>query len=530
LDVDVAIVGAGVTGLYMANHLRKTGRRFVVFEKAHEVGGTWLYNRYPGLFVDVPTSKYQLSFAPKFDWSHVFAPGPEIQEYLVAVSNDYGLRPHIRLGTEVLEAEWLGDAWRLTTDVGLEVTAAAVVFATGILHQPKLPGIDGMDSFAGPWFHSSQWPDDLDVDGKRVGIVGTGSSGIQLVAELAYHDCEVTQFVRTPQWVEIIDNPATPEELVVEVRKDPVSAPPRVEEFEKTMNQDPRLTNLAWKIEPGPLRDEASKVFYENLNTIEDPVLRAALTPGYPPGCKRIPKSKRYYEAVQRPNVHVVAGGIARVEPGGVVSPDGALHELDVLVYATGFDAHAYMRPIRVVGDKGKLLDSAWSEGPYSFRGITVPDFPNMLVLHGPFSPVNVVPPPIVLDDQIAYLDRLIQLICDDGVAISPTFAATEQFSGAVSDAIPQTVWAAGCDNWYRGGPGTPLIWPWLAADHTALFTNFSLDDFQVTPLSTRRSEGQAGQHAMAEQAAQAAGGLDGRGDGDTPIRSETINLTRDMH
>ncbi len=386
LDYEVAVVGAGVTGLYMANHLKNTDRRFIVFEKAQEVGGTWLYNKYPGLYVDVPTSKYQLSFAPKYDWSHVFAPGPEIEEYLIAVSKDYGLRQHIRFETEVLEAEWLGDAWRLTTNVGSEVTVAAVVFATGILHQPRLPRIDGMESFEGRWFHSSDWPDDLDVEGKRVGIVGTGSSGIQLVAELAYHDCQVTQFVRTPQWVEVIDNPATPDELRADVRQNPAAALSRITAFEKSMNQDPRLVDPTWKLEPGALRDEATKVFYENLATIEDPLLRASLTPDYPPGCKRIPKSKLYYEAVQRPNAHVVAGGIARVEPSGLVSPDGVLHELDVVVYATGFDAHAYMRPIRVVGERGELLDEAWSQGLYSYRGVAVPGFPNMFVLHGPFS------------------------------------------------------------------------------------------------------------------------------------------------
>ena len=485
MNVDVAIIGAGMSGLFMAKRLGEAGLRFAVYEKAHEVGGTWRENRYPGLFVDVPMSKYQLSFAPKADWGNVFAAGPEIQQYLVDIADSHDLRRHIQFDTTVVSTRWTADGWLVTKGDGTQDTAAALVFATGFLRQPKLPKLDGMDSFAGPSFHSSQWPDGLDVTGKRIGdIVGTGSSGILLVSELAYHDCEVTQFVRTPQWIAVLDNPASSADWRARVRLDPDSAPAAVAEFEKAMNQDPRVSDINWKFEPGPLRDTASQAFRDSLEVIADPVLRAALTPDYPPGCKRIPKSPRYYRAVQEPNVRVVSGGVVRVEERGLVSSDGALHEFDVIVYATGFDAHAYMRPIQVTGVNGTELDDVWSDGPFSYKGIAVPDFPNMFVLHGPFSPVNLVPPPLVLDDQADYLSRLIDMFCRERVAVHPTRAATRRFCDTVEQALGRTVWMQGCDNWYMTRAGVPLVWPWLDAEHTAMFEQLSLEDFDVSPMA----------------------------------------------
>lgn len=491
-DLEVAVIGAGMSGLYIAHRLGERGVPFTILEKADEVGGTWRENVYPGLFVDVPTSKYQLAFAPKYDWSRPFAPGPEIRDYLRGVADDHDLRRHICFRTTVTEARWDDDGWRLATSEGRVIRAAVVIFATGFLHHPRLPSLPGMTEFAGASFHSSRWPRGLGVAGKRVGIVGSGSSGIQLVTELAYRDCQVTQFVRTPQWIETIDNPESSPEHRELAGRDPEAGRRLLAELEEGINQDPRLRDPYWKLLPGRLRDDAMQALREDLRAIRDPGLRAALTPDFPPGCKRIPKSPGYYQAVQEPNVRIARGGVERVDRRGVIDSNGEHHDLDVLVYATGFQAHAYMRPVRVLGEDGLPLDSVWADGPFSYRGVAVPGFPNMFLLHGPFSPVNNVPVPTTLDHEAGWICRVIDLIRADRVAVSPTTEATDRFRRVVTEAIPQTVWADGCDNWYKGRSGTAVIWPWYEREHEAMLDDLAIGDLASTPLRRTRAEDSA--------------------------------------
>jgi cation diffusion facilitator CzcD-associated flavoprotein CzcO len=482
-DLSVAIVGAGMSGLYIAKRLQQRDIPFTIYEKAHEVGGTWRDNNYPGLFVDIPTSLYHLNWAPKYDWTHAFAPGPEIQRYLVEVSEEHDLRRHIEFGATITEATWQGDRWDLLTSSGEEISASAVVFATGFLHHLRMPNLEGMHDFQGQWFHSSQWPQDLDVRGKRIGIVGTGSSGIQLVSELAYQDCHVTQFVRTPQWVETCENPESTPEWRERVRNDPALGPELLAELEAGINQDPRLSDQRWKLEPGELRDKGSQALRDHLLAIRDPELRAALTPDYPPGCKRLPKSPKYFQAVQQPNVRIVRGGVVRVEPSGVVSSDGGFHEFDAIVYATGFDPHAYMRPARVTGADGRTLQEVWANRLVSYRGVAVPRFPNLFLLHGPFSPVNNIPVPTTLEDETGYVAWAIDFARKKGAAVAPTEMATETFVSAVSEAIPRTVWADGCDNWYSLNTDVPVIWPWFVEEHEGMFKRLVEEDLEIIPL-----------------------------------------------
>jgi cation diffusion facilitator CzcD-associated flavoprotein CzcO len=478
---EVAIIGAGMSGLYMAKRLTERGISFAVYEKAAEVGGTWRENDYPGLYCDIPVSQYELSFAPKFDWSHAYAPGPEIQKYLIKVSEDFDLRRHITFGIEFTEVAWTGTEWELHASDGRVVRADAVVSATGFLHRPTLPSLPGIETFTGPNFHSSAWPKDLDVTGKRVGVVGSGSSGIQIVSALAYQDCEVVQFVRTPQWIETVDNPSITPELIEQGRQNPSKDNKVLATMESGINQDIRLQDPHWKLEPGPMREAAMQALREDIEVIKDPELRALLTPDFPPGCKRVPKSPWYYQAVQEPSV-TVRGGVDQIVPTGVITADGVQHDLDVIVFATGFNAHAYMRPMQVVGLNGVRLDDVWEDGPFAYRGVSVPAFPNFFMLHGPFSPVNNVPVPKTLEDETGYLCRLLEVVADKGVAVSPTEDATERFRERLDAAIPQTVWASGCDNWYKGHGRTPLIWPWYDKEHENMFADLSLDDLEMVP------------------------------------------------
>lgn len=484
----VVVIGAGMSGIHIGKHLKEMGVSFKIYEKAQEIGGTWRDNNYPGLYVDVPVSQYQYTFAPKYDWSRPYAPGPEIQSYLLDVTSDLGLREHIEFGTEITSTVWDGAVWELTTDKGEVTRADIVIAATGFLHRPKLASLPGMYTFAGTSVHSSQWTSDIDVKGKRVGIVGSGSSGIQLVSALAYMDAQVTQFVRTPQWVETIGNPAASDAYLERVRKDPSAGPAALAELEQGINQDPRLRDPRWKLTgAGAKKEAAANALREALNAIEDPELRKALTPDFPPGCKRIPKSPWYYQAVQEPNVRIVRQGVQRVEPTGVVTPDGELHELDIIVYATGYDAHAYMRPMNVVGADGVHINELWADGPFSYRGVALPSFPNFFMLEGPFSPINNLAVPLSLDDQVGYIRRLIETIRSEKVAVSPTKEATDTFRARLAEAAEGTVWAHGCDNWYLDRRGTPIIWPWYDTEHKEMFADLALEDLTITPKPLAR-------------------------------------------
>jgi len=486
-QVHVAVIGAGIAGMQFTRDLGRRGISHTVYERGSEVGGTWRENDYPGLFIDVPVSLYQLSFAKKYDWSHAFPRGREIQEYLVKASHDHDLRRHIRFGTEVLSATWVEDHWELALSDGTTERADAVVSATGFLDKPSMPDLPGMDAFTGPSFHSSNWPAGLDVAGKRIGIVGTGSSGIQLTSSLAYLGSQVTQFVRSPQWVEMITNPPAPRWSKLLGR---YLAPrfPRVAALvTKRLLGGPTLDqrlwkSIQWRIQPGPDRVAAQDALREDVLHIEDDGLRARMTPDFEPGCKRIPKSDRYFHAVQEPNVEVAVGAIDRVEPTGIVTADGRLHELDVIVYATGYDSHAYMRPMQVTGLRGKTIDEAWADGPYAYRCVSVPDFPNFWVINGPFAPVANISPTICVVDQSDYICRLLELSAERGVATAPTEVAAKRFVAAIDEAMPNTIWAGDCDSWYRSGDRI-ILWPWDEPTYHAMFADLGVEDLELVPL-----------------------------------------------
>ncbi len=484
----VAVIGAGIAGLQFTHDLSRRGISHTVYERGSEVGGTWRENTYPGLYIDVPISLYQLSFAKKYDWSHAFPRGTEIQEYLVKASHDHDLRRHIRFDTEVVETAWAGDHWELTLADGSIDTADAVVSATGFLDKPTMPSFPGMDTFAGVSFHSSNWPAGLDVGGKRVGIVGSGSSGIQLTSSLGSLGATVTQFVRSPQWVEMITNPPAPGWLKFLGRHIAPRVPVLAAWVSRQLLGRPKLdrrlwSTWIWRIQPGPERVDAQNALREDILHIRDEQLRTRMTPDYEPGCKRIPKSDRYFLAVQEPHVQVAVGAIDRIEPSGVVTADGTVHELDVIVYATGYDSHAYMRPMKVTGLQGRTIEQAWAGGPYAYRCMSVPDFPNFWVINGPFAPVANISPTVCVVDQSDYVCRLLALTAEQGVATAPTAAATERFVAAIDEAMPNTIWAGDCDSWYRSGDRI-ILWPWDETTYHAMFAELGIEDLELVPLT----------------------------------------------
>ena len=472
----VVVAGAGIGGLLMAEKLKRAGIDFTVYEKADEVGGTWRDNTYPGLFVDLPSRQYEFSFRPNYDWSRKFATGPEIQTYIKRVARERGLREHIRFGAEIVEARFENSRWHLRTARGDTDVADAFICATGFLHTPITPDIEGRDSFAGPSFHSARWDHGVPIAGKRWGIIGGGASGVQITEALAFSDCEVTQFIRRAHWIQIRDNPRSTWLDRLKVR-----LPFAYRRIQKKLWDDYSVYD-SWRLKPGERREAMEREFRGFLDVIKDDELRHKLTPTYHLGCTRIPKSDNYYQAVQRPNVHIETKRIEKIVPSGVQLSDGTLKELDVLVYATGFDAHSYMRPMQVIGRNGVTIDQVWRERIFSYRGVALPEFPNLFMLYGPFSPLNNVAVPLGMEQEIDYILRLLAMARKRNAVVMPTATATELFVQRMHAALPGTVWV-GCRNWYSDQQDTPILWPLPQDDHTSLLSDIAIEDMQFIPI-----------------------------------------------
>ncbi len=473
----IAIVGAGMSGICMGAMLSRAGiRDFTVFEKADRVGGTWRENTYPGIACDVPSRFYQFTFAPNPDWTHRMSPGAEIWAYFEKVATDTGVRDRIRFGTEITEARWTGPAWTVTASDGSSDDYDFVISATGILHHPRYPDIEGLDTFAGPAFHSARWDHSVGLADKRIGLIGTGSTGVQILADLADRVEQLVMFQRTPHWVVPLKNP----EFSALTRRLHRMFPA----YDRLSYHASRKMIEALSpalLHPGRTRRLLSWYTRRQLNRITDPELRARLTPDSEPMCRRLIVSPNYFDAVQHQNVEVVSTAIDHVESTGVVTTDGVLHEVDVLVLATGFDAHAYLRPINLIGPDGYTLDEAWAAGPRAYQTVAIPGFPNFFLFMGPNSPVGNYSLTAIAETQATYaLDWIRRWQRREFETAMPTAAATDEFYVGVHQAMPDTVWATGCSSWYLGADGQPELFPWAPEHHRELLGSIRDEDFSI--------------------------------------------------
>lgn len=473
------IVGAGISGILMGIKLRARGMTdFVILEKAEALGGTWRDNRYPGVACDVAAHLYVYSFAPNPAWKSRYAKGPAIWKYYHDVARRYGVLPHIHYGQEVEAAEFDGEGWTVTTRTGEVYEADIVIAAAGRLHHPVLPDIAGADSFAGARFHTARWDQALDLRGKRLGLIGTGSTATQIVVALAGEASRLTLFQRTAQWVfPVADTPvAWWKRLALRLS----SAYAR-RHYQTLRSQ----TEARGKAATGDRTARAARdqFCYDALATVRDPELRAKLTPDYEVGCKRLVMSGTFYEAVQKPGVEVVVEPIDRIEPRGVVTGDGQLHELDVLVFATGFDAHAYLRPMRVTGEDGVTLDEVWRDLPLTYRSVAAPQMPNFFMINGPYSPGGSASVVGIVEVQVDYLLQLIDRIATRGVTLVPREAAARAWLDEVRERARASVWGAGgCTSWYLDATGTPSLDPSTLSELQAQLAAPKLEDFTERP------------------------------------------------
>jgi cation diffusion facilitator CzcD-associated flavoprotein CzcO len=474
------IVGAGMAGVLSAIKLREAGFTDVtVYEKADRLGGTWRENTYPGIACDVPSHLYTYTFAPNPEWSHAFAPGPEILAYFESVAARCGVDGLIRYGNEVRRLEHDGNRWRIETSTGAHDEADVVIAATGVLHHPRYPDIDGLDEFAGKLFHSARWDHDVPLEGARLGVVGTGSSAVQITGALADVVGELRLFQRTPQWVLPVPNPPTDEAARARYRADPALLTELRAELNTGFVQS--FANAVVDAD-SPALWMLQKTARANLeDSVTDPELREKLRPDYRAGCKRLVISPNFYDAIQRPNAHLVTERIARVEAGGVRTVDDELHRLDVLVLATGFRVDRFLRPIDVIGRDGIRLEELWGNRPFAYLSVSIPDFPNLFLLNGPNGPVGNFSLIDVAEAQFGYVMQLIELLrAGECRQISATRGATARFEADRVEAAKKTVWMTGCHSWYLDDRGVPAAWPWSFTRFDEVMTHPALADYEL--------------------------------------------------
>ncbi len=468
------IIGSGFAGLGMGIELQRRGVQFLILEKADEIGGTWRDNTYPGCACDIPSHMYSFSFEPKPDWTHMWSFQPEIQDYLLGVAEKYGLRRYIRFGARVERAQWDDDEqrWHVYTTDGGEFVAQFVISGAGGLHIPLIPEFDGLDDFLGGGgvaFHSAQWDHDVDITGKRVAVIGTGASAIQIVPEIVGDVASLHLYQRTPAWVMPRPNnpiPAGARRIFSDVPGARAAMRAGIywahEAVGFAMTRQPRLLKIGELLGKWNIR-----------RWIKDPELRRALTPHYRAGCKRILNSDTYYRGIADPKTEVITEPIARFASTGITTSDGTERAVDVVVFATGFhvtDSYTY---VDIKGPGGEDLVDRWNaQGMAALRGITVAGMPNLFFLLGPNTALGHNSVVFMIESQIRYAGQAIAAVDRRGATtVTPTRDAQDRYNEDLQRELGGTVFnTGGCRSWYLDEHGvnrtlwSGMTWQyWLA-------------------------------------------------------------------
>jgi cation diffusion facilitator CzcD-associated flavoprotein CzcO len=476
----VLIVGTGFGGLGMAIELKRAGyANLVILEKGDDIGGVWRENTYPGAGCDIPSPYYSFSYEPNPLWPMRFSLRADIQAYLRATADKYGVTPHIRFGTEVTTAAFDEDRrlWRVETSTGTVYEAQVFIPAVGQLSRPSLPAIAGRDSFAGHSFHSAQWDHDLDLTGKRVAVIGTGASAIQFVPAIQPSVGHLTVFQRSaPYIVPKADRTYRPWQQNLYRRLPRTQLPERAffwalcEVATIGLKGNTAITKLVdWL------------ALATRSKQIKDPVLRAKLTPDYPAGCKRVLFASNYYPALTQSNVDVETAAITEITPAGVRTSDGVEHPVDVIIYATGFTTTEFLGPMKVHGLAGRDLRETWSSGARAYLGMTVPGFPNMFLMYGPNTNLGCGSIIYMLERQARYIRQAVRLL-DTGVSyVDVKREVADRFDAEVQQRLARSVWSR-CGSWYRDASGRIATnWPGLVSEYHRRTKTVDLADYQVT-------------------------------------------------
>ncbi len=484
LHVDHLVIGAGFAGLCVAIKLDEAGEHdFLVVERAHDVGGTWRDNTYPGAACDVPSQLYSFSFARNPGWTRSFSPQPEIQAYLQRVARDAEVLDRFRFATEVLDARWDDEAqrWVTTTSTGT-VVSRTLVSGAGALIEPRLPDIDGIGSFQGEVFHSARWDHEADLAGKRVAVIGTGASAIQIIPEIAQVTGHLDVYQRTAPWVL-----PRHERAYTSVERRLFRRFPLLQKLYRAGIYWGRETWVAgFTVEPRLFEPVQALARRHIAREVRDPELRAQVTPDFRMGCKRILQSNTYYPTLDRDDVDLVTDPIVKVTGDAVVTADGTERPVDVIVVATGF--HTTDPPIarRITGRDGRTLAETWAvSGMTAYHGTTVHGFPNYFSIVGPNTGLGHSSMVFVIESQVAYVRDALGTMREQGWAeVEPRAEAQRTWNAALHRRMDRTVWqTGGCASWYLDEHGrNTTLWPRTTVSMRRRLSRFDAEAYDVTP------------------------------------------------
>jgi len=478
----IAIIGAGFAGIGTAIRLKQAGiESFTMFERAGEIGGTWRDNTYPGAACDVPSHAYSLSFEQNPRWSHRYSPSEEIQSYLLGLVEKWKLRSHLRLGTAIVGARFdeTAGTWTLDTSTGETFTARVVVSGVGGLVDPAYPEIEGIERFEGELFHTARWNHAFDLTGKRVGVIGTGASAVQVVPSIAPKVARLDVFQRTPAWV------------VPKLDRRYSERAKRAFERFPWLLRASRFVQYALSELFGPmifLDAPRLSAIGEGMSRrhlhaqVKDPALREKLLPHFQFGCKRILVSDDYWASFERENVELVTEAIDRIVPGGIQTKDGAVHGLDAIVVATGFALGLASAPFPVTGRGGRSLDDAWKDGAVAYKGMTVSGFPNWFILMGPNTGPGHTSVLVYTEAQIAHALQAIYKLMHEGVKfVDVRQDAQDRYNRGIQGRMKYMVWSTGCHPWYLSKDGTNhALYPGFAGEYVLRARHLDPSDYEI--------------------------------------------------
>jgi cation diffusion facilitator CzcD-associated flavoprotein CzcO len=487
----IVIVGAGFGGIAAAIELRHHGFHDVkLLERGPGLGGTWLYNNYPGSACDVPSHLYSFSYAQRRDWSRLCSPQAEILDYLHRIARDHGVDRLVVPDTEVTACRWDDESrrWSVETASGTTYAADAVLVATGQLHEPAMPAFPGTERFTGRRFHSARWDHGYDLRDRRVAVIGTGASAVQFVPEIVREASRLVVFQRTGNWFLPRKNRPYPRSWRAAVRHVPgLQALRRRFVFEyaeslTTMIRHPRTVGLLGR---------ARSSLFMRWQLRDHPELRRTVWPDYTFGCKRVLFSSRYLPALARPNVDLVTAPIERLTERGIVTADGREHEVDCIIYGTGFKTTSFMFPMEITGTGGRSLRDVWAGGAHAHLGMTVPGFPSLFIMYGPNTNTSGGSIVFYLEAQAAYIRQALQAVRARGAAALDVRPEVEAASDrAVQARFAGTAWLA-CNSWYRDADGRIVTnWPGSMREYLEQAQRLDVTQFHFLPTVAAASEG----------------------------------------